>query len=101
MQPGETGTYLLTALLQISYYNNNEEEDIKAFTAELKKMKKSEAIDVRLPEIAVFAMITHVQLASQHPNATSEFTEIAICTAVQMQEVFKKYPMTYKILKMG
>jgi hypothetical protein len=75
-------------------YCNNEEE-------ELKKIKKSQPVGVRLPEIAVFAMITHIQLASRHPNATSEFTEIAISAAVQLQEIFKNYPVTYKILEMG
>ncbi|MEG5044627.1 hypothetical protein [Microcoleus sp. B4-C1] len=82
-------------------YCNSKEEDIKAFAAELKKIKESQSVGVRLPEIAVFAMITHIQLASRHPNATSEFTEIAICTAVQLQEIFKNYPVTYKILEMG
>jgi len=82
-------------------YCNSEEEDIKAFTAELKKIKESQPASVKLPEIAVFAMITHIQLASRHPNATSEFTEIAISTAMQLQEIFKKYPKTYEILEMG
>ena len=82
-------------------YCNNEEEHIKKFSAELKKIKKSQPVGVRLPEIAVFAMITHIQLASRHPNATSEFTEIAISAAVQLQEIFKNYPVTYEILKMG
>lgn len=82
-------------------YCNKEEEDLKKFSAELKEMKKSQPVGVRLPEIAVFAMITHIQLASRHPNATSEFTEIAISAAVQLQEIFKNYPVTYKILEMG
>ena len=82
-------------------YCNNEEEELKKFSAELKKIKKSQPVGVRLPEIAVFAMITHIQLASRHPNATSEFTEIAISAAVQLQEIFKNYPVTYKILEMG
>ncbi|MEG4326731.1 hypothetical protein QUB37_26880 [Microcoleus sp. AT3-A2] len=80
---------------------NSEEEDIKAFTNELKQIKTSQPVGVRLPEIAVFAMITHIQLASRHPNATSEFTEIAICAALQLQKIFKNYPVTYKILEMG
>ena len=82
-------------------YCNKEEEELKKFRAELKEMKKSQPVGVRLPEIAVFAMITHIQLASKHPNATSEFTEIAISAAVQLQEIFKNYPVTYKILEMG
>jgi hypothetical protein len=82
-------------------YCNNEEEELKKFSAELKKIKNSQPVGVRLPEIAVFAIITHIQLASRHPNATSEFTEIAISAAVQLQEIFKNYPVTYKILEMG
>jgi predicted DNA-binding transcriptional regulator len=82
-------------------YCNNEEEEIKKFSAELKEIKKSQPVGVKLPEIAIFAMITQIQLASRHPNATSEFTEIAISVAAQLQEIFKKYPVTYEILEMG
>ena len=82
-------------------YCNSEEEEIKKFSAELKEIKKSQPVGVKLPEIAIFAMITQIQLASRHPNATSEFTEIAISAAVQLQEIFKKYPVSYQILEMG
>lgn len=77
------------------------EPNLDQFSKELYSLENQKPVVVKLPLIAVFAIVTHVQLASRHPNATSEITEIAISASRQLQEAFNPESCLHQVLEMG
>jgi hypothetical protein len=62
-----------------------------------------EPASIELPPIAAIAIISHIQLATRHPEVKkdNDFTKIAIGIARQLQELFNPESATYQILKLG
>jgi hypothetical protein len=76
--------------------------DLKKYGQEVNEMQMWPAAPVELPRLAALAIISHVQLAIRHPKvADTEFTQIAIDVAKQLQNLFDKDSETYKVLELG
>ena len=78
------------------------EPDLNKYAQEVNEMQMLPAASVKLPRLAALAIISHVQLAIRHPEvADTEFTQIAIDVAKQLQNLFDKDSETYKVLELG
>ena len=79
-----------------------EEPDLKKYAQEVDEMQTLPAASVELPPLAALAIISHIQLAIRHPGiADSEFAQIAIDVAKQLQNLFNEDSETYKVLELG
>jgi len=78
------------------------EPDSKKYAQEVMEMQLLPAASVKLPPLAALAIISHIQLAIRHPGiANSEFAQIAIDVAKQLQNLFNQDSETYKVLELG
>lgn len=76
--------------------------DLEKYAREVNEMPFLPATPVEIPPLAALAIISHIQLATRHPGiAHSEFTQIAIDVAKQLQELFGEDSETYKVLELG
>ncbi len=76
--------------------------DFKKYVQEVKKMPTLPAASLKIPPLAVLAIISHIQLAIRHPEiADTEFAKIAIDVAKQLQTLFDQDSETYKVLELG
>lgn len=76
--------------------------DFDKYAEEVNRMQDSPPATVKLPPLAAIAIISHIQLACQHPAVGGDiFTEIAIQTARQLQNLFSETSETYKVLERG
>ena len=76
--------------------------DLKKYVQEVNEMQLLPAASVEIPPLAAVAIISHIQLAIRHPEiADSEFAQIAIDVAKQLQNLFNKDSETYKVLELG
>jgi len=79
-----------------------EKPDFKKYVQEVNEMQLLPAASVELPPLAALAIISHIQLAIRHPEiADSEFAQIAIDVAKQLQNLFNSNSETYKVLELG
>jgi hypothetical protein len=78
------------------------EPDLRKYAQEVNEMPAQPAIAVQIPPLAALAIISHIQLAIRHPGiADSEFAQIEIDVAKQLQELFEEDSETYKVLELG
>ena len=76
--------------------------DLKKYAQEVNEMQMLPAAPVELPRLAALAIISHIQLAIGHPEvADTEFIQVAIDVAKQLQNLFDKDSETYKVLELG
>jgi hypothetical protein len=79
-----------------------EKPELKKYVQEVNEMQLLPAASVELPPLAALAIISHIQLAIRHPGiADSEFAQIAIDVAKQLQKLFNPISETYKVLELG
>jgi len=78
------------------------EPDLKKYAQEVNAMQDLPAATVKLPPLAALAIVSHIQLAIRHPGiADSEFAEIAIDVAKQLQNLFNENSEVFKVLELG
>jgi hypothetical protein len=76
--------------------------DLKKYVQEVNEMQLLPAASVEIPPLAAVAIISHIQLAIRHPEiADSEFAQVAIDVAKQLQDLFNSTSETYKVLELG
>jgi hypothetical protein len=76
--------------------------DLEKYTQEVNEMQMLPAALVELPPLAALAIISHIQVATRHPEVTNtEFAKIAIDVAKQLQNLFNQNSETYKVLELG
>jgi hypothetical protein len=76
--------------------------DLEKYAREMLAMKELPLAPVRLPPLAVFVIISHIQLAVRHPKMVGSLSaEMAIDVAKQLQELFDAHSETYKVLELG
>jgi len=79
-----------------------EAPNLEKYAQEVNKMPFSPAAPVEIPPLAALAIISHIQLAIRHPGiANSEFSQMAIDAAKQLQKLFDEKSETYKVLELG
>jgi hypothetical protein len=72
------------------------EPDLRKYAQEVNEMPALPAIAVQIPPRAALAIISHIQLAIRHPGiADSEFAQIEIDVAKQLQELFEEDSETF------
>ena len=76
--------------------------DLKKYALEVSEMQNLPAATVKLPPLAVLAIVSHIQLAIRHPEmADSELAKIAVDVAKQLQNLFNPSSEVYKVLELG
>lgn len=79
-----------------------QEPDLRKYVQEVNQMRSMPAIAVEISPLVAMAIISNIQLAIRHPGiADSEFAQIAIDAAKQLQKLFEKDSEIYKVLELG
>lgn len=75
--------------------------DLKKYAKEMDQMQYLPPASLEISPLAALAIITHIQLASRHPEARGDLTKIAIDCAKELQNLFNPKSVTYQVLELG
>lgn len=76
--------------------------DLDKYAEEMNAVQDLPPASVELPALATIAIISHIQLASRHPQMIDDaFGKIAIDAARQLQNLFDPKSEIYQILDLG
>jgi len=76
------------------------EIDLEQLNAELWQLQYEKQIKIEIPPLAIFAIISNIQLISEKKN-DAEIREIALNASRQLQKIFSPDSCVYKTLEKG
>jgi hypothetical protein len=94
---GQRQFYLITYYITAKTMN---EIDLEQLDAELWRLQYEKPIKIEIPPLAIFAIISNIQLLSEKKN-DAEIREIALNASRQLQKIFSPDSCIYKTLEMG